>query len=218
MALSTIRPNQDKHRRTNSLSHCIIVYWLFCFSSFSLLLALSDPLLAQPIHFAEEKIVFLVRPGEVRVTGDYHFRNPGQRAVQASVLYPFPLREDQPFPDSITVIDVLDRTPCPFGRLDSALSFTVHVPPLTTRIYRVSFRQKVFAFRFEYILSTTRRWSAPVGQAEFVITLAKDLTLESMSIPAEEYVQNQGSNAYIIKKTDFESDRNLVVRWKRRRP
>lgn len=173
---------------------------------------------AQSLRFARESISIFVGGNEVLFAGEYHLRNPLRRSVQAALLYPFVISDDQPFPDSVTVTDVLARKPCPFGRLDSALSFTARVPPLSTRIYRVSFRQKVFASRFEYILSTTRRWSAPVGQAEFVITLAKDLALESLSIPAEELVQRQGSKVYIIKKTEFESDQNLVVRWKGRRP
>ena len=181
-------------------------------------LTLHSGLIAQPLQFARERISFVVENYQVHVTGDYHFRNPGRTPIQATVLYPFPVRNDQPLPDSLIVMDVLAHEPTPFGKSDSALTFTVSVPPLSTRIYRVSFRQKVFRSRFEYILSTTRWWPAPIGHAEFFITLARDLTLKGISIPAEGNVQNDGSKRYHIKKMDFESDQNLVVEWERRHP
>ena len=218
MAGYTVVPSNRKKGRDYIISHnamssarrLLALCGVLAFSSFS------SP--GQPLHFARERISIVVENHQVQVTGDYHFRNPGRKPIQATVLYPFPIRSDQPFPDSIMVTDVLAREQTAFGKSDSALSFAVRIPPLSTRIYRVSFRQKTFAYRFEYILNTTRWWPAPVGLAEFFITLARDLSLQGISIPAEENVREDGSKIYHIRKTNFQTDQNLVVRWERRRP
>ena len=219
MAGNTVSPEQPKkgaglhhlsHNAMSSARRLLAFCGVLAFSSFS------SP--AQPLHFARERISIVIELHQVYVTGDYHFRNPGGKTVQAAMLYPFPIRSDQPYPDSIVVTDVLAHEQITFGKLDSALSFSVRIPPLSTRSYHVSFRQKTFASRFEYILNTTRWWPVPVGHAEFFITLAKALTLKGISIPAEENVREDGSKIYHIRKTNFQTDQNLVVRWERRRP
>ena len=173
---------------------------------------------AQPLHFAAEKISISVDGGQCRLSGEYHFRNPGPTPVETGLFYPFAIRNDQPFPDSILVEDVLARGPITYSRLDSGVVFLVRVPPLSTRIYRVSFQQKTHKSRFEYILTTTRKWPKPVGWAEFVISLARDLMLYRINTPAKESVQNNGARMYRIQRTDFLSDQNLVIQWKKRSP
>lgn len=182
------------------------------------LLAATSGLEAQPLHFAAERVVITVAGDRCSVTGEYHFRNAGPAPVQATLLYPFPLSPDEPLPDSVLVEDVLGRVAIVHTAMDAAILFPVRVPPSSTRIYRVSYRQPTPGRHFEYILTTTRRWPAPVAHAVFTIVLPADLTLRSCIPPPDSVTVNFGKRVYHIERRQFVSDRNLVFRWERSSP
>ena len=170
---------------------------------------------AQPLHFAAERVVVTAAGQQCSVTGEYHMRNPGPAPVQVALVYPFPVSADQPLPDSVLVEDVLGRTPITHTVMDSAILFPVRIPPSSTRIYRVSYRQRTPRMRFEYILTTTRRWPLPVGDARFTIVIPDDLRLRSCVPQPDSVTVGSGRRVYHIERRQFVSDQNLVVRWER---
>ena len=184
----------------------------------SCLLAAEGALEAQPLHFAGERVVITVAGDRCSVTGEYHFRNPGPVPVQAALLYPFPVTPLQPMPDSILVEDVLGRSAIVPTAMDSAVAFPVRIPPSSTRIYRVSFLQRTPARRFEYILTTTRRWPWPVAHAEFSIVLPGDLTMRSCSLVPDTVIERSWGRTYRIERDQFVPEENLILRWERSSP
>jgi len=58
---------------------------------------------AQTPIFLGENLVFYVSDSLCVMRGEYHFLNPSDEAVKTRLFYPFPAKEQLPFPDMIAV-------------------------------------------------------------------------------------------------------------------
>ena len=105
-----------------------------------------------PLRFVGERIRLELDPPYVTVTGEFVFKNRNSSSLAVTLQYPFPIDEQNEFPDLISVEGI------PFEKTDAGISFILKMEPYGTRTVNIRYRQKFSGNSARYILTTTRRW------------------------------------------------------------
>jgi hypothetical protein len=172
---------------------------------------------AQSLQFAEETIEVGVYDSYCTITGTYTFRNhTGDDAIW-SIFYPLLNTKRLPFPDSIAVSDTTGGSPVPFSPSKEGISFPAKTPASSTSTYRIFYRQKTPAQIMEYILTTTKEWGRGLDRADYIVRVPDSLRLVSISMPYDTVIKNPGERIYTIHKAHFLPEKNLVVKWRKRK-
>jgi hypothetical protein len=169
----------------------------------------------QSLRFLGEKIEVTIHEDHAEVRGEYHFKNNSDQAVRRTLLYPFVINENLPYPDSISMFARGGKS-ISFNRQDNAVIFSVAVPPKGTGVYEVFYSQKTPAQKMEYILTTTQRWRQPLSFAEYVIKLPQSLLLKYLSLNPSGKAVDGDYKIYRVFKNNYMPKSNLIVEWARR--
>lgn len=164
------------------------------------------------IVFHGEKIVVTVLGDRIRVSGDYHFRNPSAEAAELRLFYPFPVDSAHPFPDSTSVES--GGVSVPFRAGGRGVAFTAEVPAESVRTYRVRYEQRCDVPEGCYILTTTAAWPEPLAEADFEVIIPEPYALVDLSYEAEKTEGGDGTDVYRFRRVRFLPDRDLCVRWR----
>lgn len=169
--------------------------------------------LAGNIMFTSENIKIRLDGNLAVVEGDYTFYNPNPEMKLANTLvYPFPVTPELPFPDSIGVFTEYNQ-PLNFVESTKSILFRIQVNPAQTKKVTVKYWQPVPHNKFEYILTTTQKWGMPLKRATFTIDLNKELLMQNISYDSPEKVMNESYTTYVIDRENFCPDRNLIIEW-----
>jgi hypothetical protein len=166
------------------------------------------------LRFEKEKITITVSDSEVRLTGEYYFRNSSPDTDRSWIQYPFVVLPLQPFPDFIEVSDVTGGRPITHQIESDGIRFRIEANPFDLRVIKIVYRQPVRSKRFEYLLKTTASWGASLRLAEYRILLPLDCELKSCSFPFDTIKQKNGHVLYWMRRENFLPEENLVFHWK----
>lgn len=180
-----------------------------------MLLVLSTGLLGQNIRFDSEVIQVTINGDFCLLTGIYKLV-PDDTKIHAGITlkYPFPVGEQQPFPDNISVTNLNLGTPIEFKVSRDAIIFNIPVDPADTSSFKVQCRQPVYENSFEYILTTTKTWGKPLTSARFRISLPDTLALESISLGYDSVQVVKNVKTYYLDKYNFMPQENLNITWR----
>jgi hypothetical protein len=173
-------------------------------------------LTAQPLRFTRETIQVTVADRFCILDGSYQFENRGPESMQQVMFYPF--SEPSEAVDSIRVTDVSRQTELPIVQRPAGVAFGIEIPPYSTRVYSVRYRQSTPGRRFEYILTTTHRWKHPIERAVFRVLLPDTLAVTGISFQPDSTKSVEGAALLVVERREFLPDRNLIMQWKRRSP
>jgi hypothetical protein len=178
----------------------------------------SSALQAQSLQFAEETIEVRVCGQYCTLTGTYTFKNHSHSDTEWSIFYPLLNTTTLPFPDSLAVLDMEGMQAVPFASAENGLSFIINVPANSGKTYRVFYRQPTPARTMEYILVTTKQWGRPLERATFLIVIPDSLQLTKISLPYDSVEKTRNGHIYYVHKTDFLPEKNLIIKWREKKP
>ncbi|MDA3813445.1 MAG: hypothetical protein PF570_04245, partial [Candidatus Cloacimonetes bacterium] len=137
---------------------------------------------AQDLQFYQEDLDFKIVENYFYVNGLYYFRNNSSKEINKRLFYPFPQDEIYGKIDSIFVINIQDTLKeTDIRNNQNGISFTIHIKPDTTAIYRICYRQELKEAKAEYILTTTQTWGIPFTQVNYTLAFPKEFSLDSIS-------------------------------------
>lgn len=186
--------------------------------SFFLLLILcgffpSDNLKAQAPLFLGEDLVFYVSDSLCVLRGEYHFINPSDQAVKTRLFYPFPVSEQQPFPDMIEVLSMETGLHLPLMGADKGISFMLHIDALSKATIHVEYWQEANDNVFEYILSSTQTWSRALEWANYEIHVPDHLQLEYCSLDIDTSWAEIEEKVYLISRENYLPVKDFKIKW-----
>ncbi len=159
-----------------------------------------------PVRFAAERIRMTVEPGRMRLDARYEIANRTDGAQSLSLLYPFPIDGDHPYPDAIEVEGV------PWRQVDRGIVWRLDLGPRETKAITVRYSQACLRPAARYILTTTGRWGAPLGHASFEVRWPATLADVRVSYPGA--ITDDGPERVLsFDAADFRPDRDLAVTW-----
>lgn len=185
------------------------------FLLFAIGLLLFGPAFSQELRFFKEKIIVNVHDGYCRVRGTYFIRNAAQTPVTRIFYYPVAVHETMPFPHFWRVNN-RPSINIPFHVGDRGISFTKKISPHSIDSFQVEYQQKTAKRAFEYILTSTSSWKAPIDSAEIVIHVPEKFKLEFLSIPYDRVIHHRDRLEYTITRSNFLPNKNLIIQWKER--
>ncbi len=148
--------------------------------------------------------------------GLYYFRNNSNKEINRRLFYPFPHGETYGKVDSIFVINVQDSLKD--TNLKNNLkgsSFTIHVDPDTTAIYRICYKQKLNGTKAKYILTTTKTWGFPFEEVNYTLEFPKELSLDSISYIPDSLREESDRYIFYWHKVNFMPDKNFEINYKK---
>lgn len=160
-----------------------------------------------PIHFCREEISLDVRPGMLRVSANYHFRNLTRQPVAALILYPFPLDSANAWPDSIMIPGY------GFQLADSGVTFLLRLPPKAEDSFQVFYRQPLRGNSARYIVTSTKKWKRPIDLARFRVNVPADLPGVQLNYQPDSTACTDSALLFYFARRRFYPDRDVVVTW-----
>jgi hypothetical protein len=170
----------------------------------------------RPVSFVAEEISLKIAGSRVSVTGRYLLQSdlPDKRAIP--LAYPFPVGGAGHYPDTIRVFRGKDLAPVPFDedRKQAAVFFRIEGEGDVE--FTAYYSQKLRKREATYILTTTKEWGAPLQSATFHVTLPDSLIPIFWSYLPDRSERSGNQVTYIIHRTNFLPERDMIVRWKPR--
>jgi len=138
--------------------------------------------------------------------------------MNRSLFYPFPQDSAYGKVDSIFVINTQDTMQ--ETNLRNSLkgsSFTIHIDPDSTAIYRIGYKQQLKESKAEYILTTTQTWRIPFEQVYYTLEFPKEFSLDSISYMPDSLREESDKYIFFWHKEHFMPDKNFEFSFKIRR-
>ncbi len=171
---------------------------------------------AQNLQFYQEDLDFKIEENYFYVDGLYYFRNPSNKEINRRLFYPFPQDKTYGKVDSIFVINTHDSLHETNLRNNlKGSSFTIHIDPDTTAIYRIGYRQELREAEAEYILTTTQTWGSPFEQVNYTLEFPKEFSLDSISYMPDSLREESDKYFFFWHKEKFMPDKNLEINYKK---
>jgi len=136
--------------------------------------------------------------------------------MNRSLFYPFPQDNAYGKVDSIFVINTQDTMQV--TNLRNSLkgsSFTIHIKPDSTAIYRIGYRQELKESKAEYILTTTQVWGIPFEQVNYKLEFPKEFSLDSISYMPDSLREKSDKYIFFWHKEHFMPDKNFEINYKK---
>lgn len=168
---------------------------------------------SQSVSFKKEKIEITIENGYGCLKGDYYFENRGFNRSETDIFYPFPVGDLLPYPDSISVFNTGTSQNIPFKRLRTGIAFNLSAEPHSLNKIEIFYRQKLISNYFEYILTTTADWKAPLEISEFIINVPRLFMNVQMSYNEDSVISGDSFVKYFITRREFMPEKNLIIKW-----
>ena len=172
-----------------------------------------DSLPGQSLQFYGEKIEFRIQGEYAQVTGEYYFKNNTSRSLHQAMFYPFVINQDLPWPDSISIYLVSEKKSITYREAKTGILFMIVVPADSMVIYKVTYRQRTFGRKMEYILTTTQKWGHSLVFAEYIISLPEKFKLLNISLTPDSRQVINHKQIIKINRQNYLPTKNLKLYW-----
>lgn len=170
--------------------------------------------IAQTVQFQGETIEITIHDHVACVKGEYYLKNNLKQFKQQSLIYPFIIRDELPFPDSIRVFLLPDSVIIPFKYIPGAIAFSVLLDPKSTICFCVIYIQKTPRHLMEYLLTSTRRWKEPLEFATYIVKLPLQSKIEDFLPQYDQLIKENGEQIFIVRRKNYMPEDNLRLKWK----
>lgn len=170
--------------------------------------------IAQIVQFQGETIEITVNGHIACVKGEYYLKNRLGQFKQQSLIYPFIVRDELPFPDSISVFLMSDSTFLPFKIIPGAIAFSVLLDPQSVTCLCVTYFQKTPGHQMEYLLTSTRQWKRPLEFATYIVKLPLQSKIEDFAPEYDQLIRKNGEQILIVRRKNYMPEDNLRLKWR----
>ena len=173
---------------------------------------LKSPAASGQVLFASERVELQLDDGRLVVDAVYHLRNPSPDAQTVSIEYPI-LVSGKILPPTSVLVDgrplpVSEGTP---GRV--VARFPVALAPHDLRSFTIRYEQRLSGRFASYLVTSARRWPAPLDRAVFVIDHPASWRKVEVSYPVRGRETRNGRTRLTVVEQPFLPDREVTVRW-----
>ncbi len=182
----------------------------------ALILLVAYELFAKPfVRFDRERIEVWALPGQIQVTGLYHYRNPLPVPTFITLGLPFPVDASHPTPTTFSITEsdaggAVGATVLPQVRRGD-VRFRVVFRPAEEKWLRIDYVQGARAPGGTYLLLTTRAWGRPLDRGDYVLHLAPGSMLLASNYAL---AQLPASNTFGFAASNFFPDKDWTFRWR----
>jgi hypothetical protein len=169
------------------------------------------------VRFDRERIEVRVTPGQIHISGLYHYANTSRLPAVLTLRVPFPVDSDHPQPEWFTLCDSSEDgregaeiVPAVRG---SDVSFRLIFRPREAKWVRLDYVQPSRVNHGRYLLTTTQPWRRPIGRAEYVLRLSSDLTLLSSNYDVSLATPDGTWQDFTFSKTEFFPHHDWQFAW-----
>jgi hypothetical protein len=163
--------------------------------------------------FASERVELHLDEGRLKVDAIYFVRNPSPDAQTLSIEYPILVSRGSLAPTSV----VVDGHSLPVGEGPSgqvSARFPITLAPHDLRSFQIHYGQRLLGRSAGYMVTSARRWPAPLDRAVFVIDHPASWRKVEVSYPVRSRETRNGRTQLTIVEQPFFPDREVTVRWK----
>ena len=165
----------------------------------------------QNVDFYCEDLVFKLTQNQLRVDGNYYFRNQTIEPLKSRMIYPFPVDSCYGTVDSVSAFNIIDQTNCIKQTGNKAAIVELLLEPMDTTVIKISYLQKLNCSKAEYILTSTHSWGKKFKVVNYKLICDTILNIDSISyIPDTMQIVNN-KTIYFWKKKNFMPDKNFIV-------
>ncbi|HUQ50300.1 MAG TPA: hypothetical protein VM056_06265 [Terriglobales bacterium] len=157
------------------------------------------------IRFDRERIDVWVVPGQVHVSGLYHYKNQSSLPKLISLGLPFPVDDQHDQPSTFSISEVTGSRTIEPRITRGDVSFRLWFLPNEEKWVRVDYVQRTHLPAGRYILKTTQEWGRPLSEGLYVLHLGRGLQLVTTN-----YVLD---DEYSFRTRDFYPDKDWVFAW-----
>ncbi|MBI4646544.1 MAG: DUF4424 family protein [Bacteroidia bacterium] len=168
-------------------------------------------LFSQDLQFYREDLNFEIKNNYFYVDGIYYFCNVGEREVSRILYYPFPTDSNLGDVDSIKVTDLSKNSSENINRNAKGIYFKINLNSYGIAKYNITYRQKLFKNKTEYILTTTQSWKRPFETVNYKLTVSESTTIDSLSYLPDSAVVIGNKRCYYWHKEKFMPDKNMII-------
>jgi hypothetical protein len=175
---------------------------------------------AKPVvRFDRERIEVWALPGQIQVSGLYHYRNPLPLPALVNLGLPFPIDANHGVPTTFSISESdasgAAGTPIRPTRRNRDVSFRLLFRPGEEKWLRVDYVQGSRVPRGSYILLTTRAWGRALDRGDYVLHLAEGSALvdSNYSLAA-----SAAPNTYRFSEENFYPDKDWQFEWGNGKP
>jgi hypothetical protein len=166
------------------------------------------------VLFASELVELHLEQGRLTVDAVYHVRNPSADAQTVSIAYPILIAWEQLAPSTVLVdgrpLSVDEGAP---GQV--SVHFPIALAPHSLRSFKIRYEQRLLGRSARYMVTSARRWPAPLDRAVFVIHHPASWRDVRVSYPIRHRETQNGRTNLTIVEQPFRPDREVIVRWGR---
>jgi hypothetical protein len=173
----------------------------------------ANPKVGDAVDFAAERVELTLGPTRLQVEGTYFLRNRGSSATSVHIRYPILSGADRPLP---THVQVEDR-PVRVDPKTASADFTVPVPAFGLARFRIRYVQPHSGNRAGYMVTSARRWPAPLPRAMFVIRHPASMGKVTLSYApdASRELPDGKTIEHIVVRQPFTPKREMWMRWRK---
>ncbi len=190
-----------------------MVNWLK--SRFSKIIIIAAFLLILPWHsnsqgmtFVRENISMRLSENYFYVTGQYTISGDGTNGK--SLLYPLPVDALYGNVDSIYIYDLnANESISPIKIEKEMVVFKFDFNGENETIIQISYRQRIFSNKAEYIVKTTKYWSKPLVKADFQLVVPNNLQITNFKHEPDMFSKLDHEHIYYWEFYNFMPDKNM---------
>ncbi len=184
------------------------LFFLLIFIGFNQLIQAQKP------EFFREEISFGIDTLYFTVSGNYFFRNASDDKRKYIIAYPVRSNNTSKPVDTIMVFDA--ENPGQLMKVlvkDTLAIFEIVISPHSVKNIRVFYRQYHNKSEVRYILLTTRLWDKPFEQAEYNLTIRKNIKIDAFSINPDSRVDFGETEIFYWKRENFMPEKDFEVKF-----
>jgi len=182
---------------------------------FALQIFISSPkiLSAQTPIFVGESLLFQVTDSMCVVVGKYSFQNPSDVKCKTRLFYPVLLNDGLVRPHKYEVRYFGTDINIPYAEIEAGISFILEIDPFSATDIYVQYWQAAEKQRFNYILTSTRRWGRALEYAAYEIQVPTHLELESCSLEIDSTIIKQEYSIHFITRENYLPKNDFNIVW-----
>lgn len=167
---------------------------------------------AAGLEFAAERVELDLAKDRLTVTGTYHLRNRSNAAGAASISFPIITAADRPAPAGVTVNGL--RVPLVKASDNTVEArFPVSFPPRGLVRFTVRYSQDHSGRRAAYMVTSARRWPAPIDRAVFIVRHPAAMGAVKVAHPPDLTRQVGNTVEQTIVRHRFWPDKEMELTW-----
>jgi hypothetical protein len=169
------------------------------------------------VRFDRERIEIELHKGQIQVCGLYHYSNSSLLPAVLTLQVPFPVDRHHPQPDWYALCESTAEghaltSLAPVSR-GGQVYFRLLFRPRESKWVRLDYEQRAEITEGRYLLTTTRAWRHPIGQADYILRLAPELALTSSNYGLQPESGRDPGRVYTFSQTDFYPEQDWLFSW-----